>query len=120
MELNKNEDTTNTAETGKDSAIVNEPSPGSGSNKNTAAEGKSTVEKPRPNGHLSGYISRTTQRPRRHRGVPQKKPVVASLLETANDDEYDDAWLPEYGDGPDREKILEEEWVEIVKPPPRR
>ncbi|KAF6816079.1 hypothetical protein CSOJ01_03142 [Colletotrichum sojae] len=58
-------------------------------------------------------VTKLLQRPRR---APKKMAGVASSLDTANDDEYDDAWLPAYEDGPVDEKVVEGDWVEVKKP----
>ncbi|KAF6833089.1 hypothetical protein CPLU01_05768 [Colletotrichum plurivorum] len=56
-------------------------------------------------------VTKLLQRPRR---APKKMAGVASSLDTANDDEYDDAWLPAYEDGPVDEKVVEGDWVELT------
>ncbi|KAI8181352.1 hypothetical protein KHU50_002702 [Colletotrichum sp. SAR 10_65] len=61
----------------------------------------------------------TANDPARRR-APRKKPGVASALETADDDKYDDAWLPKYDDGPANEKVVDGEWVAVKKPKPTR
>lgn len=58
-------------------------------------------------------VAKLLQRPRR---ATKKMAGVASSLDTANDDEYDDAWLPEYEDGPADEKVVEDDWVDVKKP----
>ncbi|KAH0426924.1 hypothetical protein CcaCcLH18_10028 [Colletotrichum camelliae] len=61
----------------------------------------------------------TANNPPRRR-APRKKPGIASALETADDDKYDDAWLPEYDDGPANDKVVDGEWVAVKKPKPTR
>ncbi|KAL0937118.1 uncharacterized protein CTRU02_206849 [Colletotrichum truncatum] len=58
-------------------------------------------------------IIKVIQRPRR---IPKKRLGDASTLDTADDDKYDDAWLPEYGDGVSTDKIVGDDWVEVKKP----
>ncbi|KAF9875198.1 hypothetical protein CkaCkLH20_07464 [Colletotrichum karsti] len=69
-------------------------------------------------GKIAEAVLKVITRPARR--APRKRVGDASQLDTADDDKYDDAWLPEYDEGPADEKIVEEEWVEVKKPKPTR
>ncbi|KAF6842581.1 hypothetical protein CMUS01_02960 [Colletotrichum musicola] len=74
---------------------------------NAGKPGKAGGEK------IPKVVTKLLQRPRR---APKKMAGVTSSLDTTNDDEYDDAWLPAYEDGPVHEKVVEGDWVEVKKP----
>lgn len=54
--------------------------------------------------------------PKKPRRIPQKRLQDATPLDTADDDEYDDAWLPAYEDSRPTDKIVEKDWVKVNKP----
>ncbi|GKT42827.1 uncharacterized protein ColSpa_03008 [Colletotrichum spaethianum] len=44
------------------------------------------------------------------------RPQHATLLDTTDDDNYDDCWLPEYEDPRPTDKVVDNDWVSVKKP----
>ncbi|GJC84793.1 hypothetical protein ColLi_07631 [Colletotrichum liriopes] len=74
----------------------------------TASAGKTSVA-----GKIASAAAAQDKKPRR---VPRPRPQHATPLDTADDDNYDDCWLPEYEDPRPTDKLVDDGWVSVKKP----
>ncbi|KZL81116.1 hypothetical protein CI238_09857 [Colletotrichum incanum] len=64
-------------------------------------------------GKIATAAAAQHKKPRR---VPRPHPQHATPLDTADDDNYDDCWLPEYEDPRPTDKLVDDGWVSVKKP----
>ncbi|KAK2006777.1 hypothetical protein LZ32DRAFT_668611 [Colletotrichum eremochloae] len=48
--------------------------------------------------------------------VIRPRPQHATPLDTVDDDDYDDCWLPAYEDPRPTDKLVDDDWVSVKKP----
>ncbi|EFQ32552.1 uncharacterized protein GLRG_07566 [Colletotrichum graminicola M1.001] len=53
------------------------------------------------------------KKPRR---VIRPRPQHATPLDTVDDDDYDDCWLPAYEDPQPTDRLVDDDWVSVKKP----
>ncbi|KAK1991829.1 hypothetical protein LX36DRAFT_674984 [Colletotrichum falcatum] len=78
---------------------------------------KAAIQKTSGTGMSAVAAAAQHKRPRR---VIRLRPQHATPLDTVDDDEYDDCWLPAYEDPEPIEKPSDGGWLSVKKPAPSR